>query len=263
MQDMRQALGSVAAKAAAIAEHVNTITPAERIARGVAAYGWSPDCRCDRCGDTGTLPLSGEHCQCAAGDQRRIADHEARLTAEWERRWAAAGVPKRFRHYRLDTSPLNTPSDRHHVDQVRAWLASDPITTGANLLLFGGIGVGKTGLAVGALRELHTSGAGRLLYIGTSALIDALKPGGDDGILTTCQRADVLALDDLGTTRGTDWERDRLYALINARYEAQLATIVTTNVLLTELAESIGERIASRLLEGATVVGIGGSDRRR
>lgn len=65
---------------------------------------------------------------------------------------------------------------------------------------------------------------------------------------------DVIAKGDLGATRGTDWEQDRLYALVNARYEAELPR---------NLTEAVGERIASRLLEGAEVVSVGGGDRRR
>lgn len=264
MQSTSAAFAAVKDKADAIAERLGSLTREERIQRGVDAYGWSPDCQCDRCGDQGVTPLAKEYCQCMAGSQRRIADRETEIAAEWDRRWTTAGVPKRFRGYRLASSPLNdTPLERAHVDRVREWLASDPVKSGANLLVFGGVGVGKTGLAIGALYELHTAGASRLQFVSTSALIDALKPGGDEAVMQSCQRADVLALDDLGTTRGTDWERDRLYALLNARYEDQRPTIVTTNVTLVDLADSVGERIASRLIEGATMVSIGGSDRRR
>ena len=264
MQSTREAFGNVAEKAAAIAEKVNNLSREERIQRGVTAYGWSPDCRCDRCGDTGETPLSREYCGCPAGIQRKASDHEARLAAEWERRWRAAGIPRRFLGYRLETSPLNTPSDRRVIDEVRGWIAADPIATGASLLISGSVGVGKTGLAVGALYELHSRSTSHLslMFSSTTALIDALKPGGDEDALHAAQTAAVLALDDLGTTRGTEWEKDRLFAVIDARYQAMRPTVVTTNVAVMDLAANLGDRLVSRLLEGATIVGIDGRDRR-
>lgn len=263
MQRIDTAMAGAAERAATIAERINEMTREQRMARGVAAYGWPADASCDRCGDTGELPMSRTYCECAAGGRKRAVDAEARLTAEWERRWLATGVPKRFRGYRLETSPLNTPADRHLVELARGWAAGDPVASGRNLVISGGVGCGKTGFAIGALYELHAAGVGRLHYTSTSALIDALKPGGEEGVLTTAQRAECLALDDLGTTRGTDWEQDRLYALLNARYEEQVPTIITTNVALPDLAASVGERIVSRLVEGCVVIALGGIDRRR
>ena len=61
--------------------------------------------------------------------------------------------------------------------------------------------------------------------------------------------ADLLVLDDLGAERVSDYVVDRLYVLINGRYENDTATIITTNRTVEELRAQIGARIASRICE--------------
>lgn len=257
---MGDAIGTAARRATDIAERVRSTSPEERIRRGVELYGWSPEAQCSWCGDTGQTPLSGQYCECPAGIKRSEDDVSARLMSEWERRWGMTNVPRRFRDYRLETSPVGPDV----VAVVRQWIASDPLASGANLIITGSVGTGKTGLAVGALWDLHQAGVQPLWFVSASGLIDALRPNsGDDRMFEICQRAAVLVIDDLGTTRGTAWEQDRLFALCNARYEDQRPTIVTTNVTYKVLAESIGERIVSRLTESHAAVPVGGDDLRR
>ena len=68
----------------------------------------------------------------------------------------------------------------------------------------------------------------------------------------------LLILDDLGAEKGTEWTRERLYALIDYRYREMAPMIVTGNVPL----DRIEERIASRLLGGGVVDVLTGPDRR-
>lgn len=229
------------------------------IADGVIKYGWSPDADCSNCGDTGMWPNSLSYCGCPAGRSRDLRDREQRTRDDWERRWATTNVPRRFRGYRLETSPLS----RDLIEIARDWIAGRPAETGSNLIILGSIGTGKTGAGIGALYALHESGVQPLRFQSTSALIDAMKPGGDESVLIACQKAAVLMLDDLGTTRGTDFEQDRLFALLNSRYEDERPTIVTSNVTIQDLAKSIGDRVVSRLTESCAVMSVDGPDLRK
>jgi DNA replication protein DnaC len=56
--------------------------------------------------------------------------------------------------------------------------------------------------------------------------------------------APVLILDDLGTQNATSWAQEKLYQILNHRYNAQLPTVVTTNQDL----EDIDPRLRSRRL---------------
>lgn len=73
----------------------------------------------------------------------------------------------------------------------------------------------------------------------------------------------LLVLDDLGAERATEWVQERIYVLINERYERMRSTIVTTNhPSLDSLAGAVGQRSVSRLMESATVIPVSGHDRR-
>ena len=71
----------------------------------------------------------------------------------------------------------------------------------------------------------------------------------------------LLILDDLGTESATPWVREKLYQLINHRYNYRLATVITTNLRL----EAIEPRIYSRLCDPAcgVVMTIAAQDYRR
>lgn len=66
----------------------------------------------------------------------------------------------------------------------------------------------------------------------------------------------LLVLDDVGTEKLTDWAHQTLYAVLNARYEGKLPTILTTNT-----PEALDARTVSRFYEGA--IACTGQDVRR
>lgn len=75
----------------------------------------------------------------------------------------------------------------------------------------------------------------------------------------------LLLLDDLAAGNTTDYTRRQTYLILNARINAGLSTIVTTNLSLDELAQedALGSRIVSRLVSNGTGIKFGGRDRRR
>jgi DNA replication protein DnaC len=60
---------------------------------------------------------------------------------------------------------------------------------------------------------------------------------------------DLLHVDDLGAEKSSDWVFEQLYAIVNERYEAERAMVVTTNLDQAELEQQIGMRTVSRLVE--------------
>jgi DNA replication protein DnaC len=53
----------------------------------------------------------------------------------------------------------------------------------------------------------------------------------------------VLVLDDMGTQSGTAWAQEKLFQILNHRYNAQLATVVTTNLGIDRLDERLRMRL--------------------
>lgn len=63
---------------------------------------------------------------------------------------------------------------------------------------------------------------------------------------------DLLVFDDVATKATTEAFTEELYEIIDYRATEELATIFTSNVPLSEIADLLGDRIASRI-EGMTV----------
>ena len=61
--------------------------------------------------------------------------------------------------------------------------------------------------------------------------------------------ADLLVLDDLGAQKNTAWALEKVYQVVNQRYEGLQPLVVTTNLDLNQLECGVGSRIFGRLLE--------------
>lgn len=153
----------------------------------------------------------------------------------------------------------------------RSWIESE---YSKNLVLSGPVGCGKTGLAWLIVKTLCEVGVEARL-VNFRLLLQQLREAMDDPssshatAATKARFVPVLALDDLGAERPTDWAREQLTTLIDARYEHGRPTIVTTNYAVGDLARRlghddpvVGQRIVSRLTEDALVYRMAGGDRR-
>ena len=72
---------------------------------------------------------------------------------------------------------------------------------------------------------------------------------GDTEDTGSAERPELMVLDDLGREKPTEWVQETLYLVVNARYEACLATSVTTNLEPDALRARIGESVVDRLAE--------------
>lgn len=119
------------------------------------------------------------------------------------------------------------------------------------LILKGGYGCGKTHL--GAAIANSRLAAGRpVLFVNTPDLLDHLRATfNPESTVSYDERFDqvrnspLLILDDLGTQSNSEWAQEKLYQILNFRYNAKLPTVITTNLDL----ESIEIRMRSRMVD--------------
>ncbi|MCQ4363160.1 ATP-binding protein [Mycobacterium gordonae] len=141
--------------------------------------------------------------------------------------------------------------------------------TGQNgLALVGPPGTGKTHLAYGILNallpQLRSAICGSV-----PDLMDLLRPKGDDKDLgkqrlQALKTSELVILDDLGAEIDSEWVTERLFMIINTRYNEQLPTIITSNLPLEDLERKPGwERIGSRISEMCFAAVVDGEDYRK
>jgi DNA replication protein DnaC len=119
------------------------------------------------------------------------------------------------------------------------------------LVIAGATGHGKTRLA--AAIGNYCREAGRpAMFVVVPDLLDRLRaaynpanPRAFDEMFDQVRNVPLLILDDLGSQSGTAWADEKLFQLLNHRYNACLPTVITTNLTVRDL----DARLASRLTD--------------
>ena len=119
-----------------------------------------------------------------------------------------------------------------------------------SLLLFGGVGSGKTHLAaaitnVFADRGLSISFDTFIEHLGT--IRSQFNTEEEDKHLRDMKNAMLLVIDDLGQEKQTEWSKQVLFEVVNFRYAHKLPIVITTNLSEDGLANYVDEAIISRL----------------
>ena len=190
----------------------------------------------------------------------------------------SARIPRRYERCSFSSyQPANNNASQLRAYQ-HAWrLAHEYPAVDRGLLFMGLVGVGKTHLSVAILRELmEKKGINCLFYEFGSLLKEVqnsynpISQSSELNVLEPIFNAEVLVLDELGASKPTDWVRETMMQIINARYNDKKLTMFTTNYMdersaLTDeiLEDRIGVRLRSRLYEMCRTVCLEGDDYRR
>lgn len=211
---------------------------------------------CDICFGVGYYTLDvpygdarfGKAIECACHRRERLAQEHAALLAR-------SGCDRRaLEQYAFDRfDPAQAIGGK--PAQLAAAAIKEACQTYANeprgwLILAGGTGAGKTHLAY-AIAKVCLDRNQAAMWATVPDLLDRLRAsyGEDtyDATLTALQTVPLLVLDDLGTEHATAWAVEKLFQIINARYNARLPLVATTNLDLRQAP--LDGRIKSRLLD--------------
>ena len=117
------------------------------------------------------------------------------------------------------------------------------------LVLCGPSGCGKTHLAAAIANACIEQGR-PAFFVVVPDLLDhlraAYRPGSEvsyDELFEEVRNAPLVILDDLGVHSATPWAQEKLFQLVNHRYNYRLPTVFTTSVPLEEMDERLRTRL--------------------
>jgi DNA replication protein DnaC len=123
------------------------------------------------------------------------------------------------------------------------------------LVFMGETGCGKTHLASAIVNFRYESGK-PALFVVVPDFLDHLRSAFSpdskvsyDQLFESVKSAALLVLDDFGEQSTNSWVKEKLYQLINYRYNNRLPTVITTRYSLDEIMEKVDESISSRLMD--------------
>jgi DNA replication protein DnaC len=238
---------------------------------------------CPRCHGTGRVEVS------APDQPLRVGRCRCQKVVDACALWNAAEVPARHAHCTLDSFKAELPGASPGYTIARSWLARyDPKTEGKGLVLEGEPGRGKTHLLCGILRELVFKHGVAVRFVEFTHLLSTMKEsfdkrGGDPVRLTSLARTPVLAIDELGKGRKTDWEIAIIDEIVSRAYNHGSMLLGTTNFAprtvagratgpvapapgslarsdAESLQDRLGDRVFSRLREMVTFASVRGDD---
>jgi len=234
---------------------------------------------CPLCQGTGWKSIS-------IGSERRVTRCDCRLQARTLALLAAARIPKRYEHCELSNFDFDGPHRSLSPARMGAckFVEEYPLEN-TGLLLIGSIGVGKTHLAVGIIKELILGKGIACLFYDYRELLKEIQNCYNDSVKATeldvlrpVFETEVLVLDELGAVKPTEWVWDTVSLILNTRYNDNRTTIITTNfddkpagevagprgaAREETLGDRIGERMRSRLHEMCRIIKMEGEDFRQ
>ncbi len=229
-----------------------------------AAVRHPRDCPFGLCDGSGFVidEQSNTASDCRCRPQRIARARAARLEARIPRRYMALTFEQ------LEGDMLAAFREQIRVVRRFSTRIAENLDEGRSLWIMGDVGTGKTALAMLVSRAALQAGRTVAIY-SLPRLLNLIREsieheGGVVGFLDTLSSVDLLQIDDVGAENRTDWALEQLYSIVNARYEDRRSVVMTTNLDPHALAEQIGDRTVSRLIEMCgDPLPLYGEDRRR
>ena len=238
-----------------------------------------------------TIALDYERCECNDAQaywneydlkKLRMLEEEKKLelmqefSRKVEKIIKNSKMSKRNLNYKFDNFETNN-SNKKVFNNLKNY--SEKLVNGIEkkgLILVGNNGVGKTHLACSIANKLIENGI-PVIYGTLINLLAELRNSYDTDndisemeIIKLYENVALLIIDDLGKEKPSEWGLEKLFTIINSRYENNLPVIITTNYNQNSLVQRLsinGEietatSIISRLYEMCYLVKIDDIDHR-
>ena len=214
--------------------------------------------KCPVCRDSGWLITNDEAhpCDCK---RKEIKSYQARRSG-----LSPAMRSHTFENFRLsyyeEYMHIESKSYRQLASRAKSAcnkFAGNIINGGhaRSILLCGDVGRGKSHLAAAVANKLLDKDI-NVLFLVVPDFLDSIRASYNDAgefseveIMSRAQQAGVLILDDLGAHNFSEWTKNKLFSLINYRVNYNAPFLITTNLSLYELNETVGTRTVSRIVE--------------
>ena len=193
-----------------------------------------------------------------------------------ERLYTLSGMSSRLRNYNFENYKVCNENKTAYF-KAKKYVADLLAGNKSNsLFITGNIGTGKTHLAASIANELIKNGQPVIFGTLINLLTEVKDSYSIDGeyeskIINKYSKIGLLIIDDLGKERPSEWTLEKLFTIINNRYENNLPVIITTNYNREKLRErlacnknyEIADSIISRLYEMCKGINITGKDKRK
>jgi DNA replication protein DnaC len=237
-----------------IARPTRQLVPPEQVVQSIPAPYTAPTEVCPTCKGAGYLradvpfghPNFGKPIACECKEAERAEKRRLQL-------YSISNMDA-FRNQSFKNFNPNVSRTVQRAYQVAFEYARDP---DGWLVLIGPNGCGKTHLAAAIANQSLEDGS-VVLFMTVIDLLDHLRatfvPTATevyDQLFAKICEAGVLILDDLGAQQSSPWANEKMFQLLNYRYNSRFPTVITTNNIGLH---GIEERIRSRMMDTSLVI---------
>ncbi len=210
---------------------------------------------CPECGGLGWRRVAPAACPGEPGFGRLVACacNRAELARQHQLQQRLAGLPRRLQTRTFENFVVleEAPPPQGRGSNGAAYAAARAFAAEPQgwLLFSGPPGGGKTHLLAAIAQTVPGA-----IFVTAPDLLDLLRAGYDqvdfgyEARLEQFRTVGVLLLDDLGAEAPTPWAAEKLFQLLNHRYNWGLPTVLATNFPLKALEPRLRSRLSERSL---------------
>lgn len=211
-------------------------------------------------------------CDCYGDIQKEInkRDENQKRAKKINEKIYQANIPSAYSGTLLSGFDPQNESQRSGLDTAQRYVERWEYVeeNGLGIIFFGGVGVGKTHLAVGILDKLIKKYIIDGKFITLERWLSQVKGAMDyqeqtqEELIRPLETCDLAVLDELAVEYLSNWEEKTLRRVIDYRVKNDKPIITTTNNSAKEIKTSLGPRLYSRLRGKTGGIELKGKDMR-